>query len=101
MKKWNDLTSDQQIQAVKRNLKNAVLNLIDGNLKLDGKRQAVLDSMVEHSTSIESATKRIMLSPIGKELRSMATIASEDAIYNEFGMQITEDSFDENFPMFV
>lgn len=101
MMTWNDLTKDQQTQAIKRNLKNLSLLLIDGVLKLDAPRQAKLDEIVEHSGNLEVAVKRIFDSALGKELYTMAVTASEDAMYNSQGMQMTVDNFEENFPLFV
>lgn len=101
MKSWTDLDKGMQHMAVTRNFKNITQLVIEGVLKLDGKRQAQVDALVEQSSSIEMAMKLVMKSPVGKELWVMAKTAAEDAHYNDFGMQITQDNFEENFPLFV
>lgn len=101
MKLWDDLSEHEKKQAVKRNLKNITLSLIDGVTQLeDKKRQALLDCILETSTSLEGAVKTVMGSALGKELYSLAKAAAEGGTYNEMGMQVLTEG-EENFPLFI
>lgn len=102
MKTYNELNEHEKRQAVKKQLKILTLLLIDGTSKLDDKtKQARIDFIVQNSTHLLVATKKIMNSFLGKELYNMAKIAAEEATYNDLGMQITTGSLTEEFVLFI
>lgn len=101
MKTWADLSEHEKKQAVRRNLKSTVLLLIDGILTLEGKEQVLLDSLIERSKSVEGAVMMIMQSPLGQKLYKGAVVASEEASYNDLGMQVTVNNIEEKFPLFI